>query len=91
VKSVKFVQSVVEKKSPQSPQSVFNKTSKKTKATMTDYSIPMIIGTALAFMLGAAFGALWGLSRHEWLYCRVTARLARIRRMSDGASSITTR
>ena len=43
---------------------------------MTDYTIPMIIGTALAFMLGAAFGALWGLSRHQWLYCRVTAHLA---------------
>ena len=43
---------------------------------MTDYTIPMIIGTTLAFMLGAAFGALWGLSRHQWLYCRVTAHLA---------------
>ena len=42
---------------------------------MTDYTIPMIIGMTLAFMLGAAFGALWGLSRHEWLYCRVTAHL----------------
>jgi len=42
---------------------------------MTDYTIPMIIGMTLAFALGAAFGALWGLSRHEWLYCRVTAHL----------------
>ena len=42
---------------------------------MTDYTIPMIIGTILAFALGAGFGALWGLSRHEWLYCRVTAHL----------------
>ena len=51
---------------------------------MTDYTIPMIIGTALAFMLGAAFGALWGLSRHEWLYCRVTAHLAwRMRQAMD--------
>ena len=29
----------------------------------------------LAFTLCAGFGALWGLSRHEWLYCRVTAHL----------------
>jgi len=43
---------------------------------MTDYTIPMIIGMTLAFTLGAGFGALWGLSRHEWLYCRVTAHLA---------------
>ena len=43
---------------------------------MTDYTIPMIIGMTLAFTLGAAVGALWGLSRHEWLYCRVTAHLA---------------
>ena len=42
---------------------------------MTDYTIPMIIGMTLAFTLGAGFGALWGLSRHEWLYCRVTAHL----------------
>ena len=42
---------------------------------MTDYTIPMIIGMTLAFMLGAVVGALWGLSRHEWLYCRVTAHL----------------
>ena len=42
---------------------------------MTDYTIPMIIGMTLAFSLGAGFGALWGLSRHEWLYCRVTAHL----------------
>ena len=42
---------------------------------MTDYTIPMIIGMTLAFALGAGFGALWGLSRHEWLYCRVTAHL----------------
>ena len=42
---------------------------------MSDYTIPMIIGMTLAFMLGAGFGALWGLSRHEWLYCRVTAHL----------------
>jgi hypothetical protein len=42
---------------------------------MTDYTIPMIIGMTLAFTLGAVFGALWGLSRHEWLYCRVTAHL----------------
>lgn len=42
---------------------------------MTDYTIPMIIGMALAFTLGAGLGGLWGLSRHEWLYCRVTARL----------------
>ena len=42
---------------------------------MTDYTIPMIIGMTLAFALGAVFGALWGLSRHEWLYCRVTAHL----------------
>ncbi len=42
---------------------------------MTDYTIPMIIGMTLAFILGAGFGALWGLSRHEWLYCRVTAHL----------------
>jgi len=43
---------------------------------MTDYTIPMIIGMTLAFTLGAGLGALWGLSRHEWLYCRVTAHLA---------------
>ena len=43
---------------------------------MTDYTIPMIIGMTLAFTLGAGFGALWGLSRHQWLYCRVTAHLA---------------
>ena len=42
---------------------------------MTDYTIPMIIGMTLAFMLGAGLGGLWGLSRHEWLYCRVTAHL----------------
>ena len=42
---------------------------------MTDYTIPMIIGMTLAFTLGAGLGALWGLSRHEWLYCRVTAHL----------------
>ena len=42
---------------------------------MTDYTIPMIIGMTLAFALGAGLGGLWGLSRHEWLYCRVTARL----------------
>ena len=42
---------------------------------MTDYTIPMIIGMTLAFALGAGFGGLWGLSRHEWLYCRVTAHL----------------
>ena len=42
---------------------------------MTDYTIPMMIGMALAFMLGAGLGGLWGLSRHEWLYCRVTAHL----------------
>ena len=42
---------------------------------MTDYTIPMIIGMALAFALGAGLGGLWGLSRHEWLYCRVTAHL----------------
>ena len=42
---------------------------------MTDYTIPMIIGMTLAFTLGAGLGGLWGLSRHEWLYCRVTARL----------------
>ena len=42
---------------------------------MTDYTIPMIIGMTLAFTLGAGFGGLWGLSRHEWLYCRVTAHL----------------
>ena len=42
---------------------------------MTDYTIPMIIGMTLAFALGAGLGGLWGLSRHEWLYCRVTAHL----------------
>jgi len=42
---------------------------------MTDYTIPMIIGMTLAFTLGAGLGGLWGLSRHEWLYCRVTAHL----------------
>ena len=42
---------------------------------MTDYTIPMIIGMTLAFALGAGFGGLWGLSRHQWLYCRVTAHL----------------
>ena len=42
---------------------------------MTDYTIPMIIGMTLAFTLGAGFGGLWGLSRHEWLCCRVTAHL----------------
>ena len=42
---------------------------------MTDYTIPMIIGMTLAFMLGAGLGGLWGLSRHQWLYCRVTAHL----------------
>ena len=42
---------------------------------MTDYTIPMIIGMTLAFTLGAGLGALWWLSRHEWLYCRVTAHL----------------
>ena len=42
---------------------------------MTDYTIPMIIGMTLAFTLGAVFGALWGISRHEWLYCRITAYL----------------
>ena len=42
---------------------------------MTDYTIPMIIGMTLAFTLGAGLGWLWGLSRHEWLYCRVTAHL----------------
>ena len=42
---------------------------------MTDYTIPMIIGMMLAFTLGAGLGGLWGLSRHEWLYCRVTAHL----------------
>ena len=42
---------------------------------MTDYTIPMMIGMTLAFMLGAGLGGLWGLSRHEWLYCRVTAHL----------------
>ena len=41
---------------------------------MTDYTIPMIIGMTLAFTLGAGLGGLWGLSRHEWLCCRVTAR-----------------
>ena len=41
---------------------------------MTDYTIPMIIGMTLAFALGAGLGGLWGLSRHEWLYCRVTVR-----------------
>ena len=42
---------------------------------MTDYTIPMMIGMTLAFTLGAGLGGLWGLSRHEWLYCRVTAHL----------------
>ena len=42
---------------------------------MTDYTIPMIIGMTLAFALGAGLGGLWGLSRHQWLYCRVTAHL----------------
>ena len=42
---------------------------------MTDYTIPMMIGMTLAFALGAGLGGLWGLSRHEWLYCRVTAHL----------------
>ena len=42
---------------------------------MTDYTIPMIIGMTLAFTLGAGLGGLWGLSRHEWLCCRVTAHL----------------
>lgn len=42
---------------------------------MTDNTIPMIIGMTLAFTLGAGLGGLWGLSRHEWLYCRVTAHL----------------
>ena len=36
---------------------------------MTDNTIPMIIGMTLAFALGAGLGGLWGLSRHEWLYC----------------------
>ena len=53
---------------------------------MTDYTIPMIIGMTLAFTLGAGFGALWGLSRHEWLYCRVTAHLTR--RMREAMKSL---
>ena len=53
---------------------------------MTDYTIPMIIGMTLAFTLGAGFGGLWGLSRHEWLYCRVTAHLTR--RMREAMRSL---
>jgi len=58
----------------------------KNKGNMTDYTIPMIIGMTLAFTLGAVFGALWGLSRHEWLYCRVTAHLTR--RMREAMKSL---
>ena len=36
---------------------------------MTNYTIPMIIGTTLAFMLGAAFGALWAVR-----YCALVSR-----------------
>ena len=41
--------------------------------TMADSMIYVIIGMAVAFFLGTGFGFLWGLSRHEWLYLRVTA------------------
>ena len=34
---------------------------------MIDYTIPMIIGEAMAFALGVVVGALWGLSRYKWL------------------------
>ena len=38
---------------------------------MTDYTIPMIIGMALAFTLGAGFGGLWGLSRQPRMAWRI--------------------
>ena len=51
-----------------------------------DYIIPMMIILVLAFMLGTTFGALWGLSRHEWLYCRVGARM--LQRMREAMRSL---
>ena len=53
---------------------------------MADYTITMIIGVTLAGFVGVAFGALWGLSRHEWLYCRVTAYL--LQRMRETMESL---
>lgn len=49
---------------------------------MIDNIIPMTIGLVLAFILGA----LWGLSRHEWLYCRVGAHL--LLRMREAMKSL---
>ena len=49
---------------------------------MAENTIPMIIGMTLAFVLGVGFGFLFGLSRHEWLYCRVTAHLMGRMRMA---------
>lgn len=40
----------------------------------------------LVFILGIMFGALWGLSRHEWLYCRVGAHL--LLRMREAMKSL---
>ena len=53
---------------------------------MIDYTIPTMIGVVLAFVLGATIGALWGLSRYEWLYCRVTSRM--MQRMREAMTAV---
>lgn len=53
---------------------------------MIDYTIPMMTGVVLAFILGATIGALWGLSRYEWLYFRVTSRM--MQRMREAMTAV---
>ena len=53
---------------------------------MTESTTSLIIGMTLAFVFGAGFGFLFGLSRHEWLYCRITAHLTH--RMREAMKSL---